>query len=756
MNRYKKHEDILDTLWGNDIAKFPAHLAAINLAINDLAVERNYPNILQEDFFKLRVGEEGFDFESEEWRKARKRTLGLEEFKDICPRWFDAVVGNPPYTRQEEISEISPDDAKYKEGLIKNALYFNNKKLANIGKRAGIHAYFFVHGTKFLKDGGSFGFIVSNYWLNVDYGKGLQEFFLKNYKIIAIIESKVERWFEEADINTCIIILQKCKGKKERDENLIRFVYLKKPLRFFIPPAQDIWEKQIERLNAIDELKKTILAHNNFYENEDLRIFPKKQKELWDEGTDPETGKYTYAKWGKYLRAPDIFFKIFEKGRGKLVSLKQVADVRSGCKTGANEFFYLTEEQIIRYGIEQEFSMHKDEKGNWVPNYVVESPSDIEDYIVDPAKLNKRILLVHLPKEKLKNKKILNYILMGERKGFHNRDTCKQNGQRKNGRWYDLDEITTNLMCPEYTRERLVAFYSKFLVFINNRLYRVYHDAPLVMGGILNSTVFHLIAEVTGPLPGGGGGPKGIRVYDLKSMPIPYYNIEKFGVKIEKCFKNLLKRDVQPIFSELGACFPEEVSLDKVQPDRRELDNLIMGEILGLTDEEQLEVYQAVVDLVKSRIEKAKSFGKKRRTKEGLDIDAVVKIVMEKIGKETLGKFYREQILNQKPLSTKTLPKVSGEVRIEQELYGWRLYYSAKRYLKCNSEEEARYLRVFLDIGMDNVKMPKDAEYMKIILPELESLKAQISDIINSYLESIVNSKIRNRIEHRLWMEIIG
>ena len=32
-----------------------------------------------------------------------------------------------------------------------------------------------------------------------------------------------------------------------------------------------------------------------------------------------------------------------------------------------------------------------------------------------------------------------------------------------------------------------------------------------------------------------------------------------------------------------------------------------MDEILGLTDEEQLEVYRAVVDLVKSRIEKAKS-----------------------------------------------------------------------------------------------------------------------------------------------------
>lgn len=60
MNQYLKHEDILETLWGNDIAKFPAHLSTINLAINDLSVDRNYPNIMQEDFFNLLSTAQGF------------------------------------------------------------------------------------------------------------------------------------------------------------------------------------------------------------------------------------------------------------------------------------------------------------------------------------------------------------------------------------------------------------------------------------------------------------------------------------------------------------------------------------------------------------------------------------------------------------------------------------------------------------------------------------------------------------------------
>jgi type I restriction-modification system DNA methylase subunit len=222
MNQHKKHEEILDKLWGNDIAKFPAHLSTINLAIKDLGVLKNYPNILQSDFFALQVGPHGFD--NDNWRKRRAKTLGIDEREVTYPRYFDAIVGNPPYTRQEEIKDTGVD----KQQLIDNALMFGNKKIANISKRAGIYAYFFVHGWKFLKEGGYFGFIVSYSWMDVDYGKGLQEFFLRNYKIIAIIDSEAERWFKDADINTCIVILKKCSNEKERNENLVRFVMFKK------------------------------------------------------------------------------------------------------------------------------------------------------------------------------------------------------------------------------------------------------------------------------------------------------------------------------------------------------------------------------------------------------------------------------------------------------------------------------------------------------------------------------------------------
>jgi hypothetical protein len=65
---------------------------------------------------------------------------------------------------------------------------------------------------------------------------------------------------------------------------------------------------------------------------------------------------YIGNKWGgKYLRALEIFFTILEKGKDKLVRLGDIAEVKFGIKTGANEFFYLDDEKIKKWGIEEEF-----------------------------------------------------------------------------------------------------------------------------------------------------------------------------------------------------------------------------------------------------------------------------------------------------------------------------------------------------------------------------------------------------------------
>lgn len=631
MNQRKEHQDLLDTLWGVDIAKFPAHLSTINLAINKLEAGKNYPNIIKDDFFALLMVHDGFEA-PETWRKTRAVTLGIEEREITYPRWFDLVIGNPPYTRQEEIPDIGVDKQRLIDSALKDP---SGRKIAEIGRRAGIHSYFFVHGTKFLKDGGHFGFIVSDSWLDADYGKGLQEFFLGNHKIIAIIASKIERWFAAADINTCIVILQKCKDKKARDENIVRFVYLKTPLRSFIPPAQDMWEKQVTRRDEVDKLKKTILGHSDFYENDELRIYPKKQNELWEEGYDRETRDYIGSKWGKYLRAPAIFFRILEKGKGKLVPLKEIADVRFGIKTGANKFFYLTEEEIKNKKIEKEFWMHKDKKGKWVPDKVFVKANELRKPIVEPSLLRYNVLFINKHKEKLNGTNILRYINKGQQAGYNQRPTC---ATREPGRpWFDLGENIDDIIAfPERIRMRHIVFYNPERIALNKNLYGVEprtKSASILIALVLNSTLTAFYSELFARQPGGGGGPLDIDVYVAAATNIPSLDcLKKFKNKIRRI--KILDRPIDNIIAEIGASSPEKASLDKIKPDRRELDKIIMGNILGLTDEEQLEVYKAVIDLVKSRIEKAKSVEKQDKAKDGVNINALKKIIVEQIEKE--------------------------------------------------------------------------------------------------------------------------
>jgi len=223
---------------------------------------------------------------------------------------------------------------------------------------------------------------------------------------------------------------------------------------------------------------------------------------------------------------------------------------------------------------------------------------------------------------------------------------------------------------------------------------------------------------------------------------------------------NFLIRNIGSVFFEIGAYTTKKVSLENVKPDRREMDKIIMDEILGLTEKEQLEVYRAVVDLVKSRIEKAKvALGEqiiRKKTREEIDIKNLTKIIIDKIGRNNIGKFYTEKILSQNQLSIKKLPNYNGEVKIEKDLYGWKLY-SGKKYINCESENEAQYLKFFLEStlgSLEKVKIPNNIKYLDNIITELKSLKTRIDSIINAYLSSITDPKLRRKIEYLVWYEV--
>jgi len=122
---------------------------------------------------------------------------------------------------------------------------------------------------------------------------------------------------------------------------------------------------------------------------------------------------------------------------------------------------------------------------------------------------------------------------------------------------------------------------------------------------------------------------------------------------------------------------------------------------------------------------------------------------------KTLGEFYKEKVLIRSDLADREFPEYRGEGEMVRDLFGWKLY-SGKNFIECRSEEEARYLKIFFDSGMDIVSIPEDNNYLKTILPELERLKKNIDEIISLYVDGVLNRKLKERVKREVYQELLS
>jgi len=215
------HKEILSQLFAVDINPFPANLTAVNLAMRDVQHPTSEMNIVVEDFFKTYPNTELFAPYSV------KGAHGESRRKIIIPE-VNVVVANPPYTRYVE---ISPPTLKAIDTAIGTTLsnYGLRGGIRGTVSEIGIYIYFVLHATSFLKEKGRLGMIISNGWLQTDYGIAFAKFLLENYKVIAVIDFS-HRLFRVALISTCVVLTEKCSSKEERDNNEVVFAYVNKEI----------------------------------------------------------------------------------------------------------------------------------------------------------------------------------------------------------------------------------------------------------------------------------------------------------------------------------------------------------------------------------------------------------------------------------------------------------------------------------------------------------------------------------------------
>ncbi|SPD71807.1 conserved hypothetical protein [uncultured Desulfobacterium sp.] len=115
------------------------------------------------------------------------------EFAEVMKEGgFDAVIGNPPYVRQEGLMDFKP--------------YFE-KRFSVYNGVADLYVYFIEKGVSLLRQGGFFSYIVANKWFRANYGKPLRQW-MKQQHILEIIDFGDLPVFKQATTYPCIVVIQ--------------------------------------------------------------------------------------------------------------------------------------------------------------------------------------------------------------------------------------------------------------------------------------------------------------------------------------------------------------------------------------------------------------------------------------------------------------------------------------------------------------------------------------------------------------------
>jgi type I restriction-modification system DNA methylase subunit len=624
------HRQILRQLYGVDINEFPAHLTAMNLAMKNARAPSPEIYVFVRDYFTIMPGQHVL-------APYRVKTPEGEKQVGVVFKDFDAVVGNPPYTRWTEIPDNTQDRILE---ILKSAIskYGLTPQVAR-GVEPGIYVYWITHSTGFLKEGGRLGMIISDSWLQTDYGVNFFKFLLDNYKVHAVIDISA-RVFPVPLIGACIVLLERCSSENERGGNKTVFMYL------------DVSKGGIdvdEILKLIDEVKTKTSSGQAI-----AKELPSGAKVLIKVYTQSELVKHE----GKIvnlifsindvlnsLRQSPLIVEIsryFEPSYGNILYLylTSIGRIRGVRNVGGEEFFYLNEDRIRQLGIPREF-LHPLLPSSRYLRFFTFTQQDWEE--LKGRGVECYLFLCHRPRNVLPSQ-VLRYIQLGEEPNAQIRlrrrpgepegkpvSESQASQTRLRYRnifidWYDLGGVVE---APIYVA-RGVQYWIRFVLAkfqsaLDDRILTLiprqsvqFDEVELkALLAYLNSTFMQIQAEVMGRSTGGGMIELDVKplssflVLDVKKLPRG--DVERLAQlfdRLEAEARRLSGADV--VENVFGSELAKELS-DKgdIRPGVEGLFNTVIKEIdyevariLGL--EGLVETVRAmVVELVRRRLSRA-------------------------------------------------------------------------------------------------------------------------------------------------------
>ncbi len=769
LSGYKlQHKELLDKIWGIDIGKFPAELSTINLFRQNISNYENFPRVIRTDIFDVTKGAE-FDFPPPNAGKH------FTKIKKTLP-FFNGFVGNFPFIRQELIEKknkgykrlltkviakeyflIYPDlfevnglDEKHIDELKKNSKenfekeidrYVEKKNIElKLSGQADIYTYIFIHITSLLANNSTISFITSNTWLDTSFGGVLKQFLLDHFNIRAVVASYAEPWFEDVAANTIFIVLDRESNKDKRNNNDTRFIKLKSKLEELIPQrnlkieSANRWKRVDDIIRILETLqydqRKSKKLDTNIISAEDdnFRIRIIKQQVLFNELLKNEYN----SKWGKYLRAPDVYFEILEKCKDKLVPLKSMADVRRGYTTGINDFFYLEEVKDVKQK-KKGTVICKNARG-WQgeieKNYlkkVIKDSSKFDKILISMEQVNNYIFVCNHSKERLKKARHINalkYIEWGEKQKNKSGilfPKIKSVIGRKY--WYGItSNIDDEILFLAAPRQRFLTFHNKHRFLVDKRMYSIksQKDALLIL---LNSFLYILHIEAYGKEINNGNA-KEFTVDEVKNMLLP-------DVDIIFDMNSITKRIIRPIFQEIK------------QKDRKELDTSVL-KALGLDPKEYLpRIYEGITQLVKERLELPKMRKKQKSQSVKVAYDEIKKAVIEEIIPNGMKKFPEAfySAGDYDSLEFDTYNSNGKQLKADSFFDKFELKDDeGKTILETDSDVKAEFVEMLTKKEIYQIKIPKNEKVLEKII---SSYKLYVKNLRQS-LETNAHQKLHD------------
>ena len=201
-------EDNSHQVYGFDIDPAAVRLARASVALECSSQSSEVATCLAADFFNILPS-----------GTTDARTAG----QGVSIAHVDAVVTNPPYTRWSELSRSLRSRIQGQLAETLRAYHLSPKR--GWGGEAGLHVYFVLWAHRFLRPGGRLAMIVSNSWLQTDFGTAFGRFLLDHFRVRAVVDLGAHV-FPAPTVGACLLLLEREDDPLARDANATRLIYL--------------------------------------------------------------------------------------------------------------------------------------------------------------------------------------------------------------------------------------------------------------------------------------------------------------------------------------------------------------------------------------------------------------------------------------------------------------------------------------------------------------------------------------------------